>query len=783
MLRRFPNWLLFATLMLLTSAVQADPPEAKYVFPPGGRRGTTVPVRIGGCNFHDRATFHLMGTGIGAATEIVKTKTPWFEGPVIPQPASQAKEDYPVDYVNSMEIAADAALGDHLWKVSTSQGVTASLPFVVGDLPEVVEPELPGLPYPVDVTLPVTVNGRIFPREDVDLWRFHAEAGQTITCDVDALRLGSPLEARLELFDAQGKSLGESLSTPGKDAVLRFTAPSSGDYAIKIHDIQFGGLQHYVYRLTLTAGPRLDFVYPLGGKRGSDVALELVGANLPGSAATAKLPATPGARFDYRLEYGGVTSNSVPIELDDMPEVLEPATSGAPPRVTFPAVVNGRIQRPGETDEWTFEAKKGEEFDFDLRAARLGSPLDSVLQIVDAQQKVIAENDDLANAQTDSRLRFSAPADAVYAVRITDRLPDRGSPRFAYRLRVTTAAQPDLQLTVPSDAVTLERSKPATLKVTADRGPGVAEEISLQVEGLPPGVTFKPAAIPAQQKEVNLTFEAPETVKIQSVPLKITGKVKRNGQELSRPVMLANRANDGTPVPVWLSVALPTPFRFAGVFETKFMPRGSQYVRHYTIQRNGFDGPLEARLADQQGRHLQGVTGDPVSISPTQSEFDFTVKLPSWMEIGRTSRTTLSVMGIVTDKDGSRHVVSYSSNAQNDQMIALVDPGKLAITLERRTLPIVVGERAKLSFRLQRSNGLNQPTQVEVLVPDGLRGVAAQSVTLPATEQQGQLELTFTSEATGPVLAPLVIRATTIDERKLPVVNEVNLELVLPTAK
>lgn len=781
--RRRLTLLLLMNLVLVATAAQGDPPDSKYIFPPGGRRGTTVPVRIGGCNFHDRANFHLMGAGIGAATEILKTKTPWFEGPVIPQPASQAKEDYPIDYANSMNIAADAPLGDHLWKVSTSQGVTTSLPFVVGNLPEIIETEIPGLPHPVDVTLPVTVNGRIFPREDVDLWRFHVEAGQTVTCAVDALRLGSPLEARLELFDAHGKSLAESLSSPGNDAMLRFTAPSSGDYAIKIHDIQFGGLQHYVYRLTLTAGPHLDFVYPLGGRRGSELALELAGANLPGSSATLKLPATPGSRFEYRVDQGGTTSNSVSIELDDLPEVLEPAANGAPTRGTFPAVLNGRIQRPGETDEWTFEAKKGEEFDFDLRAARLGSPLDSVLQILDAQQKVIAENDDLANAQTDSRLRFSAPADGVYAIRITDRLPDRGSPRFAYRLRVTTAAQPDLLLTVPSDAITLERGKPTALKVTADRGPGVVEEITLQFEGLPTGVTVKPTSIAAQQKEVSLSFQAEESVKIQTFAVKITGKVMRNGQELLRPLTLANRASDGQPVPLWLSVALPTPFKFAGVFETKFMPRGSQYVRHYTIQRNGFDGPLEARLADQQGRHLQGVTGDPVSISPTQSEFDFTVKLPPWMEIGRTSRTTLSVMGVVTDKDGSRHVVSYSSNAQNDQMIALVDPGKLAITLERRTLPIVVGDRAKLSFRLQRSNGLNQPTQVEVVIPDGLRGVTAQSVTVAPTEQQGQLELTFASDATGPLLAPLVIRATTIDERKLPVVNEANLELVLPTAK
>lgn len=780
-MKRHLTLLLLVNLVLTASLVQADPPDSKYIFPPGGRRGTIVPVRIGGCNFHDRANFHLMGSGIKAATEISKINTPWFEGPVIPQPASQAKEDYPVDYSNSMELAADAPLGDHFWKVSTSQGVTTSLPFVVGDLPEVVETEIPGLPHPVDVTLPVTANGRIFPREDIDLWRFHVAAGQTVTCAVDAQRLGSPLEARLELFDPQGRPMSESLSAPGSEAQLRFTAPSTGEYTVKIHDIQFGGLQHYVYRLTITAGPRIDFVYPLGGRHGAEVTLDVGGANLAAPTAVVKLPGTTEGRFDFRIEKDGQTSNAVGLEMDDLQEHLE--VPGAPARVTFPAILNGRIQQAGEIDDWSFEAKQGAEFDFDVRAARLGSPLDSVLQIVDAQQKVLAENDDVANGQTDSRLRFQIPADGVYTVRISDRLPDRGGLRFAYRLRVTAASQPDLQLTIPVDGLTFERGKPGTVKLTADRGPGVVEEIALQIDGLPTGVTVAPLVIGANQKEVTLTFQAPETVKIQCAMLRMTGKVTHNGQDLVRPVVLANRPVDGQPIPFWIAVAIPTPFKFAGVFETKFMPRGSQYVRHYTIQRNGFEGPLEARLADQQGRHLQGVTGEAVSVSPGQNEFDFTVKLPPWMEIGRTSRTTLSVMGVVTDSDGSRHVVSYSSNAQNDQMIALVDPGKLAITLERRTLPIVLGDRAKLSFRLQRSNGLVEPTQVEVIVPDGLRGVTGQSVTIPATEQQGVLELNFATDARGPFLAPVVIRATTIDERKLPVINEANLELVLPLVK
>ena len=47
--------------------------------------------------------------------------------------------------------------------------------FVVGDLPEVIESEIDGQPIPERVSLPVTINGRIFPREDVDIWTFEVQ--------------------------------------------------------------------------------------------------------------------------------------------------------------------------------------------------------------------------------------------------------------------------------------------------------------------------------------------------------------------------------------------------------------------------------------------------------------------------------------------------------------------------------------------------------------------------------------------------------------------------------
>src|SRR5262249_23414935 len=161
----------------------------------------------------------------------------WFEGPVLPLPESQQQEDYPKDMAGRIRIAADAPPGIRYWRLATSQGATSALKFMVGDLPEIIEQEIDGDSLPTEVQLPVTINGRIFPRENVDIWTFQARKGQTISCEVHAARLGSPLDSRLEILDPQGHSIAENDDTFGADSFVRFTAPADGKYQVKIHDI------------------------------------------------------------------------------------------------------------------------------------------------------------------------------------------------------------------------------------------------------------------------------------------------------------------------------------------------------------------------------------------------------------------------------------------------------------------------------------------------------------------------------------------------------------------
>src|SRR5260370_29682582 len=137
----------------------ATPPAASYIFPAGGQRGKTVAVHVGGLFLHQSCYFEMLGPGVKAPDRIDRSKTIWFEGPLLPLPDSQQAEDYPKDMRGTVKIAADAPTGARPWRLWTAQGATPHLQFVVGELREIVEEEIAGKPVPIEVKLPVTING------------------------------------------------------------------------------------------------------------------------------------------------------------------------------------------------------------------------------------------------------------------------------------------------------------------------------------------------------------------------------------------------------------------------------------------------------------------------------------------------------------------------------------------------------------------------------------------------------------------------------------------------
>lgn len=252
-----------------------------------------------------------------------------------------------------------------------------------------------------------------------------------------------------------------------------------------------------------------------------------------------------------------------------------------------------------------------------------------------------------------------------------------------------------------------------------------------------------------------------------------------NGEKITRTATLPAPRDEAALDSVLLAVALPTPFKFTSDFLMNIVPRGSTYRRPYGLERGGYEGALVAKLADRQGRHLQGVTAPPVEISPGDDRFEFEVTFPPGMELGRTSRSQIMLLGTLRDHDGSEHIVSYSQNEQNDQVITITQAGLMELELDAASVRVVPGGSVKIPFHLRRDKSLvTEAVRVELEVPAHVTGVRSTPVTVSASSPRGVLEVQFGS-APGPFNQPFRVFATTLDT-KHPHTAEAFIEFVKP---
>lgn len=752
--------------LLAAAPVAAIGPEALYIYPAGGQRGTTVDFKVGGLYLHESCDFEMhaaAGSGVEASRRIERAATTRFQQEVRPQTEFNQELLIPVDYAGSVRIASGATATTCRWRVWTAQGVTPLRPFVIGDLPEVIEDEICGDPIPTPVELPLTVNGRIYPREDIDIWALEATKGQSITCEVNASRIGSTLDSRLEVRDEHGRRIAEDVDHFGADSFLRFTAPRDGTYFVHIHDIRYGGLQSSVYRLTLSAGPRVDVTYPLGGRRGKTTSFELIGQALPSTPVKIALPAeTSDGRaprgFAPRLKIDGTPLNEIFLDVGELPELLESEPNNAPAHgnlLDVPSIINGRIETPEDVDIWTLRARKDEALIFEFRALRPGLPLDPRVVVLDAAGKTLHEGE--------TRSEFKAPADGTYHLRVEDLFGRRGGSRFVYRLEVShraTSAAPDFAMQLAQLECAVARGGSAELTVNVKRFGGLAGEIEVHVDGLPAGVTAAPTKIAAGKTSAKVKLTTTSEARIGASRLTVRGSFDVGPRRVTRTAVLSMDAGSHRLASVFLVVTLPTPFKFAGEYELPFALQGTIHYRHLKLDRGGYEGPVHVRLADRQIRHQQGSTGPTIVVPAGVHEFDYPLEISTWTEIGLTSRTVLMAFADIEDGDGGKHTVAYTSDATIAQVMMQPNAGPLSVETGR---PSVVastdGSEVEIRVRVRRDPHLPMPVRVEIVAAAHVRGVEATPVALPPGTSEATLRLRFARDA-GPFNVPLVVRAT-----------------------
>jgi len=470
-------------------------------------------------------------------------------------------------------VAPDAKPGRREIRVITKQGISNALPFYVDQVPEVARKPMKTAKKPVlgkeylaqrkrppaeeeyRITVPCTMNGQIGAGE-VNRYRFQAGKGQRLLISAKAQQLvpyvadGVPgwFQAVLRLHDSTGREVAYNDDFRfHPDPVLFYEVPADGEYVLTINEALFRGRESFTYRITIGQLPFVTSIFPLGGRVGQPVKIEMDGWNLE-KATLAPLPqdTKPGTHLIAATD-GKLVSNYVPFALDTLPECLDAESNDAPSqaqKVTLPIIVNGRMDRPGDWDVFEVEGKAGETIVAEVHARRLASPFDSFVKVTGADGKVIALNDDHHDAASglntdhaDSYLMVKLPADGKYFIHLGDTRRHAGK-AYAYRLRISRP-QGDFALRLIPSKIVIRSKSAANVTVFAIRKDGFKGPIKLSFKDLPQGLESSGATLAANKEVVTLAVKTSLTEMERPVNVTLVGSATVGDREIIRQAVPA----------------------------------------------------------------------------------------------------------------------------------------------------------------------------------------------------------------------------------------------------
>jgi hypothetical protein len=349
-----------------------------------------------------------------------------------------------------------------------------------------------------------TVNGRVEPNS-VAWFKFSAKKGQRLLLECDAEAIDSRLDPVLLVLDSAGHELERTRTT----GLIDFLAPKDGVFLVKLHDFLFRGGEAQFFRLTLSSGPRLDFILPAAGLPGTKTNYTLYGRNLPGGKPAKgetidgkpleqltmeiSIPSEDQARrlhtgllirpataaldgFDYRLKTPKGISNPFLLGIATAPVILEAEPNDRPAtaqKLVTPCEVTGDFSAAGDQDWFTFPAKKGDVLWIEVFSQRLGFATDPFVlvqrvgknpQNQETAEEVLELGDSDTNlgdrefntSSRDPAGRFEAKEDGAYRLVVRDLFyRAENANRALYRLSLRRET-PDFRLVALSLAPRLK---------------------------------------------------------------------------------------------------------------------------------------------------------------------------------------------------------------------------------------------------------------------------------------------------------------------------------------
>jgi hypothetical protein len=673
----------YSLLIALASitAAQAGTPRLTRLTPPGGQRGTTVEVLFNGRYLEkpQEVLFYEPGITVESIEALEETDPNSNRGQGGGR--GDARNAGPRVRVK-LKLADDCPLGPHGIRLRTSNGISDYQRFSVGPFPTVEETEMSQNRNQIRndtretaQLIPVnrSVLGRMNDPTDIDLYRIDVKAGQRVSAEIEAARLGVDRglpDLHVTILDADGKLLLEADDSAlfVQDPIASLVADRDGIYFVQVRHSIYNAANE-TYRLHVGTFSRPTGLYPAGGQAGTDLTVKVLGDPQGAWNTTVSLPSNRSGDFafvavDPEINVPAPTPNK--LRISPFPNVLESDSNDTPDAIAsataveLPVAFNGIIEKPGDVDCFRFQAKKGDRFKIHCLANAFGSPLDPTIWI----KSLAAKSGGPTVRATDSRpnqlgyppagglnrdtldpvIEFTVPADGEYVLGVED---DRGNGGADFVYRVECRPEADAVLTYippePENQFTPQVRQAIAVPAGNRYNTQVAifntnrpfnGDLEVVAVGLPEGVTMTAPRLTPGMTRVPVVFEAAADAKPQAALIDLIVRPAGDGDKPAlasgyrQTVPMNQYGNNDFYLHMVVDklafvVTEPAPFSIEVDSPKSALVQNGEMPIKFTIRRvDGFDGPVTVSM---EWRPNGVSSATPITVKSGQTEGEYQI--------------------------------------------------------------------------------------------------------------------------------------------------------------
>ena len=466
-----------------------------------------------------------------------------------PEESQKSAKDRALSRVTmQLSLTAEAAIGTHFIRLITPRGISNASPLVVYEEPVITVADLGRSDLASQArrlpALPLVVSGTISRGGQEDYFAFQAEPGEELFLEVLAAEKFDP---QISLYEAAGSwfdpralrrlAFNDEPNTASKNLspVLTYRFDRKGPFLASVGSFLGRGGPDCSYQLRIVPAalrgvpmttPKL--AHPLDGAwQERSFTRELKSGRLLAlRARTVEAVEEKPSRSSSSREDAVAGQGAAKSDHQGMESLLEPVLinedrlkKDLPQLIPLPALLEGTIDRPGDTDRFRFNVNDGARLAFEIETPvkpapfftpRLGVFDQAGHEILSNVYGFVQGSGEFIEKVVEPKVVYSFERGGEYVLEVRDLTARNGDPDFQYRILVRPQIPHVGSIEV---ALSLARSLDGSLKkgpavehlnlapgdvkkitVLIEQEEGFDGQVVLNFEGLPPGVEAFPAA-------------------------------------------------------------------------------------------------------------------------------------------------------------------------------------------------------------------------------------------------------------------------------------------------